>query len=198
MDPSENWITLMYMQLPTFSSAYQATLRGYLQAGTSPPESAITDINHAYVAIKLWLMLAQKRAVKEDEGSISAFMVWNELWPPFESLVNVFEAEVQVGLSMVSIINYQKMADRFTKHTQTLAMLTWSTVAELFLFIRTLHSPVASESASHIGLLKRLKSLGRGEAHTSKVNIYFMLLNQVSRISSAAITSTAQHVRTTS
>ncbi|PBK96908.1 hypothetical protein ARMGADRAFT_1010439 [Armillaria gallica] len=152
MDPSENWITLMYMQLPTFSSAYQATLRGYLQAGTSPPESAITDINHAYVAIKLWLMLAQKRATKEDEGSISPFMVWNELWPPFESLVNVFEAEVQVGLSM------------------TLAMLTWSTVAELFLFVRALHSPVASESASHIGLLKRLKSLGRGEAHTSKLS----------------------------
>ncbi|KAK0210802.1 hypothetical protein DFS33DRAFT_1251098 [Desarmillaria ectypa] len=151
MDPSENWITLMYMQLPTFSSAYQATLRGYLQACPSPPESAITDINHAYVAIKLWLMLAQKRAVKEDEGSISAFMVWNELWPPFESLVNVFEAEVQVGLSM------------------TLAMLTWSTVAELFLFIRALHSPVASELASHISLLKRLKNLGRGEAHTSKL-----------------------------
>ncbi|KAK0459777.1 uncharacterized protein EV420DRAFT_1620288 [Desarmillaria tabescens] len=152
MDPSESWITLMYMQLPTFSSAYQATLREYLQAGTSPPESAITDINHAYVAIKLWLMLAQKRAVKEDGGSISAFMVWNELWPPFESLVNVFEAEVQVGLSM------------------TLAMLTWSTVAELFLFIRALHSPVASESASHIGLVKRLKNLGRGEAHTSKLS----------------------------
>ncbi|KAK0483676.1 hypothetical protein IW261DRAFT_1464504 [Armillaria novae-zelandiae] len=152
MDPSENWITLMYMQLPTFSSAYQATLRGYLQAGTSPPDSAITDINHAYVAIKLWLMLAQKRAAKEEEGSISAFMVWNELWPPFESLVNVFEAEVQVGLSM------------------TLAMLTWSTVAELLLFIRALHSPVALESASHIGLLKRLKNLGGGEAHTSKLS----------------------------
>ncbi|KAK0197058.1 hypothetical protein F5146DRAFT_1099379 [Armillaria mellea] len=152
MDPSENWITLVYMQLPTFSAAYQATLRGYLQAGTSPPDSAITDINHAYVAIKLWLMLAQKRAAKEEEGSISAFAVWNELWPPFESLVNVFEAEVQVGLSM------------------TLAMLTWSTVAELFVFIRALHSPVASESTSHIGLLKRLKNLGRGEAHTSKLS----------------------------
>ncbi|KAG7452502.1 uncharacterized protein BT62DRAFT_879722 [Guyanagaster necrorhizus] len=152
MDPSENWITLIYMQLPTFSSAYQTALRGYLQAGTSPPESAITDINHAYVAIKLWLILAQKRAVKEEEGCVSAFTVWNELWFPFESLVNVFEAEVQVGLSM------------------TLAMLTWSTVAELFLFIRALHSPVASESASHISLLKRLKNLGRGEAHASKLS----------------------------
>ena len=102
MDPTESRIQLIYRQLPTFSLAHTGALRGYFQAGTSPPDSAIADINHAYISIKLWLLLAQRYTTRGEENSVPALSVWNELWPPFECLVNMFEAEVRAGLSVVS------------------------------------------------------------------------------------------------
>ena len=54
---------------------------------------------------------------------------------------------------------------------ETLAILTWSTVADLFIFIRSLHSPIAMQSMSHIAILNRLIALGRGESHTAKVRV---------------------------
>lgn len=103
LDPSESWISIMYAQLPTFSVAHHAVLRAYVQDGLSLPESAITDINHTYIAIKLWLMLAHKKSARDNSGNVTAISVWNELWPPFESLVNLLETEVQAGNSMVSL-----------------------------------------------------------------------------------------------
>jgi len=102
LDPSGAWVAILFAQLSAFSVAHHAALRGYIQSGTSPPESATTDINHGYIAIKLWLMLAQKKSSRDDMGNITALTVWNELWPPFENLMNVFEVESRAGLSMVS------------------------------------------------------------------------------------------------
>lgn len=67
------------------------------------PEAAITDINHAYISIKVWLIIAQMKASRDGSGcSTEALIVWNELWPPFESLIQFFEAEFRMGLSPVS------------------------------------------------------------------------------------------------
>lgn len=54
---------------------------------------------------------------------------------------------------------------------QPIVLLTSSTVADLFLFVRSLQVPIAMESPSQIALLIRLKAWGgRGEAHMGKVN----------------------------
>jgi hypothetical protein len=71
----------------------------------SLPESAVTDINHAYIAIKLWLLLAQAKASAGDGGTVYSLTVWNELWPPFERLVNMLESEIQSGTPSVRITN---------------------------------------------------------------------------------------------
>lgn len=47
-------------------------------------------------------MLAQREATATSIGTITALAVWNELWPPFESLMNILEAEAQVGTISVS------------------------------------------------------------------------------------------------
>ncbi|KIK57795.1 hypothetical protein GYMLUDRAFT_228917 [Collybiopsis luxurians FD-317 M1] len=151
-DPSEAWITSIFPYLSAFSSIHHAALRPYTtRPGAQVPESAITDINHAYIAIKVWLIVAQRKASIDGSGSTEALIVWNELYSVFESLIQFFEAEFRAGLP------------------PTLAMLTWSTVADLFLFLRHLPSPVALHTSSQITLLERLKPLGRGEAHTGKL-----------------------------
>jgi len=70
---------------------------------------AISAINHAYIGIKLWLMLARKKALhggdstsKGNAGNAEEILVWTELWPTFESLVNIFEAEAQTENISVS------------------------------------------------------------------------------------------------
>ncbi|KAE9396073.1 hypothetical protein BT96DRAFT_997116 [Gymnopus androsaceus JB14] len=152
-DSSEGWIDSVFSHLTAFSSAHHSALRPYItRPGAQVPEAAITDINHAYISIKVWLIVAQMKASRDGSGcSTEALIVWNELWPPFESLIQFFEAEFRMGLS------------------PTLAMLTWSTVADLFLFLRHLPSPVVLHTSSQISLLERLKPLGRGEAHTGKL-----------------------------
>ncbi|KAJ4487923.1 hypothetical protein J3R30DRAFT_3280032 [Lentinula aciculospora] len=151
-DPSRGFIDIIFDHLPTFSLVHHAALRPYItRPGVQIPDSAITDINHAYIAIKAWLIVAQIKASKDGSGSTEALIVWNELYSVFESLVQFFEAEFRAGLS------------------PTLAMLTWSTVADLFLFLRHLPSPVVLHTSSQISLLERLKPLGKGEAHTGKL-----------------------------
>lgn len=149
LDPEERWVTMMYMQLGTFAGIYQSLLRTYSVADNSP-DTATTDVNHAYVAMKAWLLLAHKKARIDGAGNELELGVWNELWPPFEALVNLFETRVQMGLSF------------------TLATLTWSTVADLVLFLRTLKSPALMQTTSHIMTLTRLKESGR-EAVTARI-----------------------------
>ncbi|KAL0581716.1 hypothetical protein V5O48_000298 [Marasmius crinis-equi] len=152
MEGSDVWLDLMLSQLGPLSVAHHAALRSYSQPAGAMTESAIADINHAYIAIKLWLILAQKKSAEVGTGNDIALKVWDTLWPPFETLVNVFEMEVQAGLPM------------------TLALLTWSTVADLFVFLRNLRSPVALHTSSQIATLERLKSLGRGDTHIGKLS----------------------------
>ena len=63
--------------------------------------------------MKLWLILARRCAEEErefDDAKLSvdaeynftsesrnAHLVWNELWPPFERLVGLSEADAEIG-----------------------------------------------------------------------------------------------------
>ncbi|EEB96446.1 hypothetical protein MPER_04422, partial [Moniliophthora perniciosa FA553] len=150
LDGSRVWIDIVYSHLTTFALAHHAALRSYTQSSAFITEAAITDINHAYIAIKLWLMLAQRKSKEVGTGNDVALKAWDILWPPFETLVNIIEAEAQAGLPM------------------TLAILTWSTVADLFVFLRNLRSPVSLHTSSQIAMLNRLKALVRNDTHTGK------------------------------
>jgi hypothetical protein len=104
-NPSETWGSILFAQLSTFSLAHYNSLRLYVQLGTNITESATIDINHAFIAIKLWMMLARKMSGQPSEMTIdienAEIAVWNELWPIFESLMNVFEMEAEAGSSSV-------------------------------------------------------------------------------------------------
>lgn len=103
MHKSDQVAVAMLQHLPAYSLASFAVIRGYLQAGTSPSDAAVTDINHAYVGIKIWLLLAKRQADKDEKGTAKVIAVWNELWPPFERLVELFISDMQVeGSSFVS------------------------------------------------------------------------------------------------
>lgn len=74
------------------------------------------DINHAYNAIKLWILLALKKfrlqgisvgrekdpVVLEDNEDAATRMIWNELWPAFALVVTFFESENRVMETAVS------------------------------------------------------------------------------------------------
>ena len=57
-------------------------------------ESAVADVEHAFIALKLWLLLAQTPLIDSTlKSPTDVKVIWNELWPPLEALVNLFEAD---------------------------------------------------------------------------------------------------------
>jgi hypothetical protein len=109
---ADSWGANLFAYFPNFTLTYYNALRTFTQSGVYRSESAAASINHAYASIKLWLLLVHKsssRRVHADppggslpspdgcRDTIDALMVWNELWPHFERVVNVFEAEADTG-----------------------------------------------------------------------------------------------------
>ena len=104
MEPRDHWSAMLFPQLPNFSYANRKALRIHAQGGTVHPEISTSDINQAYIAIKLWLLLAQRMPAGSQTSEPAPFAVWNELWPSFESLLSGLEHEAQAGLSLVSML----------------------------------------------------------------------------------------------
>ena len=46
--------------ISTFSLAYHTTLRMHVQLTSIPPDLSASEVNQAFISIKLWLLLAQK------------------------------------------------------------------------------------------------------------------------------------------
>jgi hypothetical protein len=105
MEPSTKWSTMLFAQLHNCSYAHRAALRVQRHPGAISVDLSTADINHAYITIKLWVMLAQKVSADGQASNLTPFAVWNELWPPFESLLSVLENEARAGLSLVSKIS---------------------------------------------------------------------------------------------
>jgi hypothetical protein len=108
-NPTDSWANILFAHFSTFSFVYNVSLRSFGSSGTSAPETAQADINHAFSAIKLWLLLALKKfrlkgvspakekepLILEDNEDAATRMVWNELWPSFALLVDSFKPEVR-------------------------------------------------------------------------------------------------------
>ena len=102
MEPSATWSAMLFTQLRNCSHAHRTALRLRGQSGGMSVEPSTADVNHAYITVKLWVILAQM-SVDSQGSSVTPFVVWNELWPPFESLLNALESEARTGLSLVSM-----------------------------------------------------------------------------------------------
>ena len=113
---SDKWISVLFEQLSTFSFTFSSSLRIHGHGGPNYLEPSTADINHAYIAVKLWILLARRKTLLAGSsldnttvasgtgrvGYMEEITVWNELWPVFEGLMNGFEAETQTGNLSVS------------------------------------------------------------------------------------------------
>ncbi|CDO71214.1 hypothetical protein BN946_scf184863.g9 [Trametes cinnabarina] len=157
--------TLLFQHFPFFTLAYSTSLSPYgTPSGSDGPDAqdrAHADISYAYASIKLWLLLARKiageqssvapsGALQDNEGA-AAKMIWNELWPPFENVVNAFEADVRAGKNL------------------PLAASIWTSVADLFVFLRQSRSIIALDTVIPSRVLYRLKDVVRSETKIARV-----------------------------
>jgi hypothetical protein len=93
----------LFVALKDFASTYALSL-AHMSTGYSLPETQALDLNQAFTAIKLWIMLARKTIIRTTQSDTSPptgsllgseasestgqeNVVWNELWPPFETLI---------------------------------------------------------------------------------------------------------------
>lgn len=97
-----SWAIQLFKQLKAFSVTYFNALSSYTKPSGLVLDMALADINQADVAIKLWLVLAKKFENSCQFRESVYDTVWNELWPPFEAIIDVLEMETQDSVSSVS------------------------------------------------------------------------------------------------
>ena len=115
---------LLFEHFSTFSLAYNLSLNQYQSVhmldNADAQDRAHADISYAYASIKLWLLLARKASQEhsgvdatgalQDAEGIAAKMVWNELWPPFETVITAFEVDARGGnVSVRAAMNLNSM-----------------------------------------------------------------------------------------
>jgi hypothetical protein len=79
--------SLLLSHFPDFSLVYGAVTQLRLSKASSSP----SEVKHAYIAIRAWLLLIERmisddKCEDEEEYSNMALRVWSELWPPLEAL----------------------------------------------------------------------------------------------------------------
>ncbi|TBU65728.1 hypothetical protein BD310DRAFT_803111 [Dichomitus squalens] len=150
---------LLFEHFSTFTLAYTTSLLPYqtvhMLDSPEAQDRAHADISTAYASIKLWLLLARKAAsghpshdasgTLQDGEGLAAKMVWNELWPPFEMVVVAFETDSRSG------------------NVSPVASSIWTSVGDLFLFVRQSRSVIALDTAVPARILERLKGVVRGD-----------------------------------
>lgn len=147
---------VLFSHFSLFVRCFQLSLRNHMQQSQGGQDTGVADINRSYMSIRLWLLLVHMFdtvQAGEVEGGMahenSAKMIWNELWPSFETIV-------------ISLEN-----DALSGSVSPVAILILSSVAELFVFLKQARVSVALETSPQVALLNRLRPLvGGGE--TSK------------------------------
>lgn len=95
----------LFPSLKAFSCTYANSLLS-LSGHYIPPDTSALDLNQAFTAIKLWMMLSRRKrsqdgnnhddlilshsdqvGPEESEELVRERAVWNELWSPFEALL---------------------------------------------------------------------------------------------------------------
>lgn len=148
----EKYGALMMSRFDNFVTPYTKTLGTYIQGGLPPPETAAADIEYAYLAMKSWMLLLYKLSTGKivDPSGELACKLWNELWPPFESLVKLLGQESSDELLPLSTA-------------------VSSSAANLFIFLLQSRSPIAMDCIPCLTLLKHLRQLGGRNSALSKL-----------------------------
>ncbi|KAI6109011.1 hypothetical protein EV401DRAFT_1870641 [Pisolithus croceorrhizus] len=149
---SEKYGALMMSRFDNFVVPYTKTLGTYVQGRLPPPETAAADIEYAYLAMKSWLLLLYKLStgkIVDPSGELTC-KFWNELWPPFESLVKLLGQESSDELLPLSTA-------------------VWSSAANLFIFIVQSRSSIAMDCIPCLTLMKHLRQLGRRNSVLNKL-----------------------------
>jgi len=98
-----------------------------MQLSLGSQDMGAADINRAYVSIKLWLLLVHMfDSVQAGvvEGGIvnenSAKMIWNELWPSFETILLSLENDALNGsVSVKHAPSLEQFIHSHTPHSQS-------------------------------------------------------------------------------
>ncbi|KAH8106968.1 hypothetical protein BXZ70DRAFT_1003857 [Cristinia sonorae] len=148
-----------------FTFVYYRALNAYQHFDIDGPQQVgHADIDRAYASIKLWLLLCRKAIaiqelslVQEDgvvlqdkDGSLTR-KIWNELWPPFESVLTALEN------------------DPYPESRLALVATVSSSVADLCLFLRQSRSVIALEIGVLVAALNRVRTLSRSETKINRV-----------------------------
>ena len=95
---------VLFSKFSLFAHCFQLSLRLHMQMSLGSQDMGAADINRAYVSIKLWLLLVHMfesvQAGMVEGGMVnedSAKMIWNELWPSFETIVLYLENDALNG-----------------------------------------------------------------------------------------------------
>lgn len=98
-DPDKKRAAILFPHLSMISEVQFRALRAYIDSESAHWDPVTANINHAYIAIKLWILLAGRITADSAEGELATARVWNALWLPFESLA--FNVETQTQLHAV-------------------------------------------------------------------------------------------------
>jgi len=155
---------ILFDHFQSFAFVYYRVLAVYQNFNYDGSQEVVhAEISRAYASIKLWLLLCRKATAIQEisvlqtsvnaldkEGALTR-RIWNELWPPFESVLVAIESDPQAEshLALISTIS--------------------TSVADLFLFLRQSRSIVALETSVLVTTLNRLRSLGRSDAKVTRV-----------------------------
>ncbi|KAG5220465.1 Protein kinase delta type [Salix suchowensis] len=114
------WEDALFTQLGAFTIAHQNTILGSINAGGPLSQNAKTEVNYAYISMKAWLLLAHKVSLRREVDGATWLAIWSGLWTPFESLVDVIEAENTLGVpTWVLFIMSQSTAIKHSPDTFT-------------------------------------------------------------------------------
>ena len=110
---------LLLQIFQSFSSAYFSSLTPSTPATPNYVFLDDIEISRAYVAIKLWFLIARKstqgipeefdtsgRFENQDSEGENTRKIWNDLWPLFETVLRSLEREGQNTSTLVGIQRY--------------------------------------------------------------------------------------------
>jgi len=171
-EPSAPVTMNLFSSFRSFASTYAQSLQSLVSPVFS--ETAYNDLNQAFTAVKLWMLLCKVKkglgslpgstddvvlttstriSMEEAEELSMEKTVWNELWPPFKS--------------MLAMSAGHDPADDM----KPLNVSIWSSFAELIIFIHQIRSIVALDSALvHLAALKSMKKKIKSESANNKFN----------------------------
>jgi hypothetical protein len=92
-DPGSKTVTsLLLDHFSIFSLTYGTMIQP--RPTTTNTSSLASDVKHAYISIKLWLLLLEHSMLcdaskgNDDEHSSIALRIWSECWPPLEAFAS--------------------------------------------------------------------------------------------------------------